>query len=152
MLNINLGAGTDILETHTNVDYLDLPGINVVHNLAIYPWPFEDGSADFIRAIDVIEHMPSHTQDLRPGVIAFIEECHRILAPYGKILIQTPGHRAEFAWTDPTHVRTFTRDSFTFFDPAQPFGMKDGFYSHAKFSVNVDEMENGNLKIWMDKL
>jgi cyclopropane fatty-acyl-phospholipid synthase-like methyltransferase len=151
-MRLNLGAGRDIQNGWVNVDYLALPGIDVVHNLAIYPWPFQDESVEEIRAIDIIEHMPSHTRDLRPGVIAFIEQSYRILIPGGKILIQTPGHRAEFAWTDPTHVRTFTRDSFTFFDPAQPFGMKDGFYSHAKFSVNVDEMENGNLKIWMDKL
>ena len=150
-IRINLGCGHDVQETFTNLDVLPLPGVDVVHNLALYPWPFENECANEIRAIDVLEHLPSHTQDLRPGVIAFVEECWRILEPGGLLFIQTPGHRAEFAWTDPTHVRTFTRDSFDFFDPTTDFGKATGFYSDCTFKVDTVELENGNLQARMVK-
>ena len=151
-IRINLGAGHDIQQSFTNLDILPLPGIDVVHNLNNYPWPFEDQSASEIRAIDVIEHMPNFTHDDRPGVIAFVEECWRILEPGGLLFIQTPGVNAAFAWTDPTHVRTFTRDSFDFFDPTTDFGKATGFYSYCTFKVDTIELENGNLQARMVKL
>lgn len=151
-MKLNLGCGNDVRDGYVNVDYLDLPGVDVVHNLAVYPWPFDDGSAERIQAIDVVEHLPSHTQDLRPGVIAFVEECHRILMPHGRLVIQTPGAAAPFAWTDPTHVRVFTPESMDFFDPETGFGKKNGYYSQCKFAVASQVMENGNLVFQMVKL
>jgi predicted SAM-dependent methyltransferase len=143
---LNLGCGTDILPDWENVDHLRLPGVDTVHNLAIYPWPFVTQSIEEIRAIDLLEHLPSHTQDLRPGVVAFIEECWRLLIPHGHLFIQSPGDQAAFAWTDPTHVRTFTAESMDFFDPDTPFGSSTGFYSECHFKVHTTVLANGNLQ------
>jgi hypothetical protein len=151
-IKINLGAGTDIRKDWVNVDLVPLDGIDVVHNMAIYPWPFEDGSATEIRAIDVLEHLPPYTQDLKPGVVAFIEECHRILKPGGELFIQTPGWRAEFLWIDPTHVRGFDVQSMDFFDPTKHFGITTGFYSQCKYSVRAEELDNHNIRFWMHKI
>lgn len=151
-ININLGAGTDIQPGWVNVDLVPLEGIDLIHNMAIYPWPFDDDTASNIRAVDVLEHLPSYTQDLKPGVIAFIEECHRILKPGGVIFIQTPGWRAEFLWIDPTHVRGFDIKSMDFFDPNTEYGTTTGFYSQCKFNVRAEELENHNLRFWMEKI
>ena len=145
-MRLNIGCGNDILPDWINVDHLRLPGVNEVHNLAVYPWPFVTESVEEIRAIDLLEHLPSHTQDLRPGVVAFIEECWRLLVPGGHLFIQSPGDKAAFAWTDPTHVRTFTRESMDFFDPDTPFGKTTGFYSECHFKVTTQELPNGNLQ------
>lgn len=151
-IKINLGAGTDIQPGWVNVDLVPLEGIDEVFNLAIYPWPFEDNSASEIRAIDLLEHLPPYTQDLRPGVIAFIEEAHRILKPGGELYIQTPGWRAEFLWIDPTHIRGFDVQTMDFFDPTTHFGTTTGFYSKCKFSVRAEELPNHNLRFWMKKI
>jgi hypothetical protein len=82
-LKISLGAGTEPEEGFTNVDIVQLEGIDVVHNLMRYPWPFEDSCAEYIKAKDIIEHMATHLPDGRSSLIAFIEECHRILQPGG---------------------------------------------------------------------
>jgi predicted SAM-dependent methyltransferase len=149
---IYLGAGNDRKEGYTHVDILDLPGIDVVCNLALFPWPFEDESADEIIAIDVIEHMPTHTKDMESTYIKFIEEAYRILIPGGLFYIQTPGSKASFMWTDLTHVRPFEKDSFDFFDPSTAYGKSTGFYSNAKFHVKAEELENHNLRFWMTKI
>lgn len=150
-ISVNLGAGTDIQPGWLNVDLVPLDGINLVHNMAIYPWPIESNSAMQIRAVDVLEHLPPYTQDLKPGVIAFIEECHRILKPGGVLFIQTPGWRAEFLWIDPTHVRGFDIASMDFFDPNTHYGTTTGFYSDCKFKVHAEELENHNIRFWMEK-
>lgn len=151
-LKINLGSGTDRAAGFTNVDMLDLPEVDVVHNLLDFPYPFADNSATDIRAVDVIEHLPNYTDDRRPMVIAFVQECHRILKPGGTLFIQTPGYDAEFLWQDPTHVRGFHPKSMDLFDPETDFGKTTGFYSEAKFRVTVEQLENKNLRYTMVKL
>lgn len=151
LLKINIGAGTDIQSGYVNVDIVDLPGIDVVHNLMHYPWPFEDDSAIEIRAIDVLEHLPSYIGE-EHGVIKFIEECWRILKPGAEVFIQTPGWRADFLWVDPTHVRGFDVRSMDFFDPSTHYGKTTGFYSPNKFSVKAIELPNHNIRFWMKKV
>lgn len=148
---INLGAGADPAPGFINVDMLDIPGIDVVHNLMAFPYPFEDESATEIRAVDVVEHLANYTAENRPSVIAFIEECHRILKPGGELFIQTPGYDAEFLWQDPTHVRGFHPKTMDLFDPETEYGKTNGYYSHAKFVVRVEQLENKNLRFYMTK-
>jgi hypothetical protein len=153
-IKISLGAGAEP-ETEpgwVNVDIVELPGIQVVHNLMNYPWPFETGSVAYIKAKDIIEHMATHLPDGRSSIIAFIEECYRILKPGGILWIQTPAWDADFLWIDLTHVRGFDERSFDFFDPETDFGRSTGFYSEAKFKVTATRLENDNLQFEMIKL
>lgn len=150
-LKINLGAGAAPTPGYVNVDMIKLPGIDVMHNLMDFPYPFDDESATHIKAIDVLEHLDHYTSDNRPSVIAFIEECHRILQPGGELFLQTPGHDAEFLWIDPTHVRGFHPESMDFFDPDTFYGRSTGFYSKARFRVSVEQLANRNLQFTMNK-
>lgn len=157
-VKISLGAGTEIepLEEDdksqwVNVDIVKLDGIDVVHNLMHFPYPFGDSSADYIKAKDLIEHLASHLPDGRNTMLAFVEECHRILRPGGTLWVQTPGWDADFLWIDPTHVRGFDRRSFDFFDPDTDFGRSTGFYSPAKFEVSCEVLDNKNLIFEMIK-
>ncbi len=79
---LQLGAGgnnatgwlnTDI-EPHGSEIYLD----------ATSRYPFADGSFQYIFAEHLIEHLPWE------GGLAMLKECHRVLAPGGKIRIVTP--------------------------------------------------------------
>lgn len=148
---INLGAGNDQTPGWVNVDMMQLEGIDVVHNLINFPYPFDDESADEIKAVDVLEHLPPYIGE-EHGVIKFINECHRILQPGGVLYLQTPGWKAEFLWIDPTHVRGFDIQSMDFFDPDKPFGKSTGFYSPNKFHVKAEELPNHNLRFWMEKI
>lgn len=150
-IKISLGAGTEPEEGFVNVDIVELEGIQVVHNLMHFPYPFEDESAEFIRAKDLIEHLATHLPDGRSTVLAFVDECHRILQPGGTLWIQTPSHDADFLWIDPTHVRGYDLRSFDFFDPETDFGRSTGFYSKSKFKVTASRLENGNLQFEMVK-
>lgn len=153
-IKINLGAGEapELGEGWINLDMLPLPRIDVVHNLMDFPYPFEDMSADYIKAQDVLEHLNHYTADRRPAVVAFIEECHRILKVGGILWIRTPGWDADFMWIDPTHVRGFDPRSMDFFDPSTDFGRSTGFYSKAKFRVSAQKYENRNLEFTMEKI
>jgi predicted SAM-dependent methyltransferase len=148
---LNLGCGTDVRPGWVNVDLVELPGVDVVHNLVFLPYPFEDNSADEVRMIDVVEHLPNYTPDWKPMIPALMDELYRILKPGGLLFIQVPRYDAEFLPMDPTHVRGFHERSFDFFDPETRFGQSTGFYSHAKFQVSVNRLSNLNLQFEMIK-
>lgn len=151
---LNLGAG-ELIEhgpEWCNLDLLALTGINVVHNLIFLPYPFDDGQFEYIECLDVIEHLPNYTPDWKPMLVAFIEEMYRIMKPRATLYIQTPGHRADFAFQDITHVRPFHPNSFDLFDPDTEYGKTNGYYSKAKFKVRHEELDNGNLRFWMTRL
>jgi hypothetical protein len=150
-IKINLGSGNDPLPEHVNVDMLDREDVDVIHNLMDFPYPFEDGSATHIEAIDLIEHLDHYTDDKQPTIMAFIKECHRILQPGGELYIQTPSWDSELFKIDPTHVRGFHRNSFDFFDPDTYYGKIRDFYDAPKFQVRSEELENKNLRFWLVK-
>lgn len=103
---LNVGCGGKIMDGWVNVDAHPLPGVDVVHNLDRFPWPFSDNSADKIVASHVFEHVRSP--------IEFVLECWRILTPGGQLTVQCPHWTSENAFTDPTHVRFVTDQTFDY--------------------------------------
>lgn len=97
MRRVNLGAGSDIRAGFVNVDWAALPGVDIVHNLDVLPWPFEDASVDEIIANDIFEHVND--------ALGFVNEIGRILKPGGVLRMRTCHWQHINAHTDPTHRR-----------------------------------------------
>lgn len=146
-MKLNLGCGREpVLDPDwINLDWIDGEGVDVVHNLFEYPWPFADGCATHIKAIDVLEHMPPDQS------IKFIEECHRILEPGGELFLTMPHHTSPNLWIDPTHYRGYDLKSFDYFDPDTDFGKWYGYYSQCKFKVTAKLTDNLNCEFTLVK-
>lgn len=145
-MKLNLGCGREPSPGWIRVDILALPDIDVVHDLSEFPWPFKDESAEEIKAIDLLEHIsPSKT-------IAFVQECHRILKPGGKLFIQSPHWKSPNCWIDPSHYRGFDEQSLDYFDPDTPFGKNYPYYSDKKFKVTTNLTDNMNVEFTCIKL
>lgn len=105
-LRINLGAGSQGEAGYVNVDSIAQPGIDLVHDLDQFPWPFPDKSAEYIRAFDVYEHVDHPLE--------FMGECWRILKPGGTLYIHTAYWKNPCSFRDPTHKRFLTEESFDY--------------------------------------
>jgi SAM-dependent methyltransferase len=111
----------------TTVDRLPFKGAtDVVFNLDFHPWPFEDNSYDEIVAIHLVEHL----KDL----VAFMDECWRILRPGGALYLATPeaGNNLDLTHSDPTHVRCYRRHTWiNYFSRSEgpKFGYTDKFWA-----------------------
>ncbi len=92
-----------------NVDAVALPGIDVVHNLDDHPWPFADASATRIRAAHIFEHVADP--------VGFMCEAWRVLGPGGHLDLIVPHWKHRNAYTDPTHRRYCTEDTFRYWVP-----------------------------------
>jgi SAM-dependent methyltransferase len=104
------------------MDVRALPGVDVVHDLTRFPYPFTPNRFSAIHANHVLEHV----QD----VMAVMAELWRICEPGALVHIRVPHCTGSLAWRDPTHVRSFTSQSFHY------FGQNEfSFYSDTRFQV-----------------
>ncbi|MBN1887080.1 MAG: methyltransferase domain-containing protein [Thermoflexales bacterium] len=120
---LDLGCGTAKVEGAIGIDIVPLAGVDVIANVAEYPYAFSDNSFEVIYLNDIIEHLPD--------TIATMEEIYRIARPNAQIYIRTANWNHRYAVMDPTHVKLFTENSFDF------FGKRTGrsYYTHARFDV-----------------
>jgi SAM-dependent methyltransferase len=128
MKKINLGAGTDIRKNFINHDIAQLEGIDIVHDLNVYPWPWQDNSIDEFLALDVLEHLNDFLKNM--------EEIHRILKVDIKIFLKVPYWNASSAYIDPTHKRGFHELTFDFLDPSKEYCKQRPYYTKARFKIN----------------
>jgi len=126
-VKVNLGAGNNIISGYVNHDLAALNGIDIVHDLNIYPWPWSDDSVEEIKMHDVLEHLDDFMKAM--------EEIYRILAPGGRCHISVPYWNSWSAHADPTHKRGFHEVTFKFFDSTSPYCQKRPYYTNARFKL-----------------
>jgi ubiquinone/menaquinone biosynthesis C-methylase UbiE len=111
-MKLNLGCGSKILENYTNLDKFDYYNPNVVHDLEVTPYPFEDNSVDEILMSHVLEHI-GQDPDIFNNII---KELYRICKNKSIIEIIVPHPRHDDFLSDPTHVRPITIDLLKLYD------------------------------------
>ena len=107
MKKLNLGCGKDIKKGYINLDFMKQPGVDIVHNLNKFPWPFKDNEFDEVYASHVLEHVDD--------LIKTMEELHRICKSGAKIIIRVPHFSCGVSYRDPTHKRLFSYFTFDYF-------------------------------------
>jgi predicted SAM-dependent methyltransferase len=86
-----------------NVDVVDF-GNNVVHDLTVFPWPFDDDTFDHVEALDTLEHLPRGDA----GLVSAINEMIRVCKPGGLIIIRGPDALYPVhCFNDPEHTGGF---------------------------------------------
>lgn len=106
-VNIDIGCGPSKVDGFIGVDIREFPSIDVIHDLDVIPWPFDNSSVDLVIASHVVEHVDS--------VILFMSELHRILKDGGKLIIRYPHYSQRHTFRDPTHRRFMTLESLDYF-------------------------------------
>ncbi len=140
---LNLGAGNKVIPGAVNHDRTaHRPEIDVVHDLNLMPWPWEDNAFDLIVARAVLEHLCC-------TLIESLGECWRILRPRGQLQVKLPYCRAEQSYDDPTHYWHFTLRSLDYFDPDTKYGHDYGFYTPRKWKiVGAPKLNPSRSSIW----
>jgi len=119
---LDVGCGRNKHPGAIGIDRIAGTAADVLCELDSYPYPFQDGSFDQVRAIHVIEHVGD--------VIRTMEEFHRLLRAGGRAVIVTPHYTDFSSFCDPTHRWHLNSFSLRYFgDDNAGFG----YYSAARF-------------------
>lgn len=116
ILDIGCGDAESKYPNAVGMDKQDLPGVDVVHDWNVFPWPFEDGSVLTIIASHVVEHV----NPADGGFIRWMDEAWRVLRPNGQIAIVTPYGSSSYYLQDPTHCNPCSERTVWYFDPGHP--------------------------------
>jgi len=144
-MKLNLGCGDSPMTGWVNVDLFPSPGI-VIADLRD-TWPWQDCSVDAVRAWHVFEHLPDRVHTMN--------ELWRVMRPGAIAEIQVPTTDGPAAFSSPTHVSYWHRQTFLHFEAGkvhrERWGARDGII--ARF-VTLDEHtltlpDTVNLTIWL---
>ena len=122
MIKLNLGCGNDIRKGYINIDREKLDGVDVVHDLNKFPYPFKKNYFDEILSLGTIE--------LLDDFLKVVEELHRICKNGGIIKIRSPAFPNMCSAQDPLTKKFMTYNTFEYF--------KDGgfdYYSKVRFKT-----------------
>jgi len=108
MKKLNAGCGRDIKKGWVNLDREKHEGVDIVHDLDNFPYPFEDSTFDEIWADQIMEHLDNPEK--------FVRELWRIAKPKAKVIIGTVHFSSPTVWGDITHKRPYQSDTFNAFN------------------------------------
>ncbi len=120
---LNLGCGKDIKAGYINLDCIKLPGVDVVHDLNKFPWPFNDNEFEEIYCAQILEHLSD--------LIKVVEELWRISKKGAILRLSVPYYHSQGAFRDPTHKLFFHYYTFDYFLKNE----KLNYYSNIRFSI-----------------
>ena len=124
---VDIGCGPNKTPGALGVDRVDCEGVDVIVDLAIFPWPFEDGEFDVV----ISNHFLEHCEDLETT----ISELHRITKrDTGSIRVRCPHYSSWNYYADITHRTPFSIRSFDHFLLNDSTGYN--YYSAVKFNLN----------------
>jgi predicted SAM-dependent methyltransferase len=151
-IKLNLGCGENRMPGYLNVDKYGHP--DVLCDLEIFPWPWENSSVQEVRLSHVLEHLGETTA----VYLGIIKELYRICKGGAKIDITVPHPRHDDFLNDPTHVRIVTPDGMELFSKAKNREWIKGKFSNSPLGLYLDvdfEIEHMNYildSVWSVQL
>ncbi len=106
-MKLDIACGQNKQKGFTGIDIAPGDGVDIVHDLETYPWPFEDNSVEEVH----VSHYAEHTKDL----MKFMDEVWRICEDGAKISIVGPYYTSIRCWQDPTHTRALSEATWLYF-------------------------------------
>ena len=113
-IQLDIGCGENKQKGFVGLDRRKLKGVDIVHDLEVFPYPLPDESCLCVIGSHIIEH-------IKPWLtIDFWNELWRIMKPGGQLALATPYGKSEGFVQDPTHCNPYNVASFQYFDPRYP--------------------------------
>lgn len=116
---LDIGCGANKQAGFVGMDIRKLDGVDIVHNINVYPWPLPDECVKLALASHLVEHIPPHNF----GFVRFMDEVWRVMKPGGEFAIATPHGRSDGYIQDPTHCNPCNEATWDYFCPEQPSGL-----------------------------
>lgn len=145
---LDLGCGPYKAEGHVGIDSRPLPIVDIVHDIETFPYPFDDGACDGIRAHHILEH-------IRPQkTVEVFNELWRIMVMGGDLDISVPYAGSNNFWQDPTHCNGFIELTFWYFDPTIQNCNLYTIYSPKPWQIVAGPIKqaNSNLDVTLRKI
>lgn len=149
IVKLDIGCGQNKNPGFIGIDYEAYLGVDIVHNVELFPWPLPDECAHIAVTSHLLEHLNPHSGDARilplihllvtkgviteqeatyyigelnpgPLFLRFMDEVWRVLKPGAQFASVFPYAGSPGFWQDPTHINGINNMTFWYFDPEEP--------------------------------
>lgn len=137
---LDVGCGESTRPNFTRMDKRPLEGIDIVHDLEVFPYPLEDEVCLTIVASHIIEH-------IKPWLfIDVMDELWRVAKIDAQLAISMPYGYSDGFLQDPTHCNMCNHATWEYFDPRcplyfiykpKPWLIQEGFPTY-KYNGNME--------------
>ena len=141
---LDIGCGDNKFDKRfTGMDKRELPGVDIVHDIEVFPWPLEDESCLTIIGSHIVEH-------IKPWLMMnFMDEIWRVLVPDGQLALAFPYGVSSGFVQDPTHCNPCNEATWQYFDPRFPLW---NVYKPRPFYIQHSSwQETGNMEVVLTK-
>lgn len=114
-IRLDIGCGANKQEGFVGMDKRDLPGVDIVHDWNVYPWPLPDGACNMVLASHVVEHV----NPADGGFVRWMDELWRVCQVGAEVAISCPHGYSSGYLQDPTHCNALNEATWSYFDPSQ---------------------------------
>jgi SAM-dependent methyltransferase len=115
-IRLDIGGGGNPQPGFVNIDMRDLPEVDIVHDVTVYPWPLPDECV----LVAIASHLVEHINPVNFGFIKFMDEVWRVMKPGGEFMIAAPHGMSPGYIQDPTHCNQVSEITWAYFDPLEP--------------------------------
>lgn len=110
VIRIDLGCGQNKRDGFIGVDIAACEGVDVVHDLTVFPYPFADNSVDEVFSNHFIEHLSGEQ------MMQFMDELYRIMKVGAFATHVAPYYANMRAMQDPTHKQFVSEATFLYYN------------------------------------
>lgn len=148
-IRLDIGCGGNKMPGFVGMDYREMDGVDIVHDVLRFPWPLPDESVNIAVASHLVEHLSPDGGDQRvlpllqllikkkvltkkevdkyigemdpgPRFFRFMNEVWRVLKVGGEFAMVYPYAGSVGFYQDPTHVNNINENTWEYFDPLAP--------------------------------
>ena len=111
---LDIACGSNKRKGFVGMDKRQVDGVDIVHDLEVFPYPLDDESCLTIVGSHIVEH-------IKPWLmIDFMNELWRLLKPDGQLAFSMPYGVSYGYVQDPTHCNAVNEATWQYFDPDKP--------------------------------
>jgi hypothetical protein len=128
-IRLNLGVGRRPRDGYYGLDWIEMPGVDLVADLNEPLSALPDNSVAAMYSHHTFEHVVNF--------LPLLKEIHRVMVPDGPVEVVVPHFSNPYGYSDPTHVRFFGLYTFYYFadEADQPQRKVPAFYLPERFAV-----------------
>lgn len=119
-IRLHVACGTRIHDGYVGMDEPG-SGADLIHDTSRLPWPIAADSVAEVLCVGYV-HRTAPVGGPEDGLVALMNEVHRVLVPSGIARIVHPHARSDRALQDPTATRLISDQTWWFFDAAWRWG------------------------------
>ncbi len=177
-IRLDIGGGANPNPGFVNIDILPLPGVDIVHNIELTPWPLPDECVLTAVASHVLEHISPSPGDARlegmtkllidkglitqaevdsymgkPGAVFMrvMDEIWRVMKPKGQFAFVVPYAESHGMFQDPTHCNFINETTMLYFDPYDSSALYQFYRPKPWHIVRQFVQKSGLLEVLLEK-